>query len=528
MTDSAVAAPIEGPALVGSVPALTLPQFIRLQARRWPGALALADAGGEHALTYGGLDQRIGRCAAGLAAAGLRPGDTLVMCSANGPSWVVVALAAMAAGARVGAANPSCTAAALAHRLCATGAGIVFTQPELLSTVRQAAAAASCRSIVVDGQAPGTLSLAGLLACTAAAPALPQEPHAPALLAYSAGSAGTPRGAILSHRALVANICQLRQAASWGTDTVVLSLLPMFGAMGFVLATLTALACGARVVTLPRFEPQSFLQALATHRVTDAIVVPPVVQFLASHPGVDGHDLGALRLLVSGGAALPAAVQARAARRLDCACTQVYGLTEASACVAAGLSAPDLRPGSVGRLLPGTQCRVVDPASGSDLPRGQPAELWFRGPQRFDGYLRQAQAAEPVLARDGWIRSGDIGQVDAEGFVFVSGRLDDLIRLNGQRVAPAGLEALLLAHPRVADAAVIGRADRRAGQRPVAYVVARGAVDVAALRTWADDRLPPHERLADVVLLDALPRAPSGKLMRRLLRERDAARHRSA
>jgi len=519
-----LAAPIDGPTLAEPLPALTLPRFIRLQARRWPGALALTDAAGEHALTYGGLDHQIGRCAAGLAAAGLQPGDTFVMCCANSAAWVVVALAALAAGARVSGANPAHTAAELAHQLRDAHARFVFTEPRLLATVRQAAAAAGCRSLVVDTPAPGALSLADLLACTAAEPEVLRDARATALLPYTSGTTGMPKGVVLSHRAVVANICQLRQATSWGAHSVVLALLPIFQATGFVLTTLTALACGARVVTLPHFEPQAFLQALATHRVSDAVVAPPVMRFLAAHPMVDGFDLGALRLVASLGAPLPAAVQAQAAQRLGCACTQGYGMTEATACLALGLSGQEMRPGSTGRLLPGTQCRVIDPDTGHDQPRGRPGELWFRGPQLFTGYLGRPQVTAPTPTPDGWLRSGDLGRIDADGFVFIGDRLDELIEVKGQQVVPADLEALLLTHPEVVDAAVIGRPDERAGARPVAYLVARGTLDTTALLAWTAERVASHQQLAEVVLVDAIAKTPSGKLMRRVLRAQDAAR----
>lgn len=522
-----LAAPIDGPALVEPVPALTLPRFIRQQARRWPGALALTDAAGEHALTYGGLDHQIGRCAAGLAAAGLQPGDTLVMCCANSPAWVVVALAALAAGARVSGANPAHTAAELAQQLRDAGARFVFTEPRLLATVRQAAAVAACRSLVVDTQAPGALSLADLLACTTAEPEVPQDALAPALLPYTSGTTGVPKGVVLSHRAVVANICQLRQATSWGVHSVVLALLPIFQATGFTL-TLTALACGARVVTLPRFEPQAFLQALATHRVSDAVVAPPVMPFLAANPMVGAFDLGALRMVASLGAPLPAAVQAQVAQRLGCTCSQGYGMTEAAAGLTLSPSGQSLRSGSVGRILPGTQCRVVDAGTGRDQPRGRRGELWFRGPQLFTGYLGRPQATAATLTPDGWLRSGDLGGVDADGFVFIADRLDELIDVKGRQVVPAELEALLLTHPQVADAAVIGRPDERAGARPVAYLVARpvarGALDTAALLAWSAERVAPHQQLADAVLVDTIARTPSGQLMRRVLRAQDAAR----
>jgi acyl-CoA synthetase (AMP-forming)/AMP-acid ligase II len=174
--------------------------------------------------------------------------------------------------------------------------------------------------------------------------------------------------------------------------------------------------------------------------------------------------------------------------------------------------------------VPGTQARVVDPDSGADLPRGQDGELWFRGPQLFSGYLNDPQATAATLSADGWIRTGDLGRIDADGFLFITDRLKELIKVKGLAVAPAELEALLLTHPAVADAAVIGRPDDRVGEVPVAYLVARGELDPDTLSRWLAERVAPHKRLADMVLVAAIPKSPSGKLLRRLLREQDAER----
>jgi 4-coumarate--CoA ligase len=201
-------------------------------------------------------------------------------------------------------------------------------------------------------------------------------------------------------------------------------------------------------------------------------------------------------------------------------------MTEVTAAVALGLTPATMRPGSVGKVVPGAQLRVVDPASGRDLGRGQEGELWFRGPQVLEGYLNNPQATAGLKTPDGWVRSGDLGLVDADGFVFITDRLKELIKFKGMQVAPAELEALLLTHPDVADAAVIGRPDERAGEVPVAYLVARGTPDPDAIRTWLAERVAPHKQLAAVVFIDAIPKNPSGKLLRRLLRDRDAQRGR--
>ena len=519
---------VDGPFLPEAVPSLTVPQFIRKRALRHPTAVAMIDASSGNEVTYGALDHLIGRCAAGLSAQGFEAGDTLLMCSPNSPKWVIAALGAMAAGGRVSGANPSCTAGELTHQMRDSNARFVYTVAPLLAVVRQAAAQTGCEHVVVAGDATndasGGLSMSALLASEGPEPQGPDDPDALALLPYSSGTTGLPKGVMLTHRAIVTNVCQSAVGSGWPQGVVTLGFLPMFHAMGFVLVTLTTLALGGKLVTLPRFEPEAFLKALAEHRVSHLVVVPPIMQFLAMHPRVAAFDLSALRAVGSGGAPMSAALEAQVAQRLGCPTLQGYGMTETSAVLAMGCPSAPLRAGSVGRLVPGTQARVVDPASAADLPRGQPGELWFRGPQLFEGYLNDPAATAATLPGDGWIRTGDLGFIDADGFVFVTDRLKELIKVKGLPVAPAELEALLLTHPAVADAAVIGRPDARAGELPVAYVVARAALEPDALTQWLAERVAPHKRLADVVLVEAIPKTPAGKLLRRVLRTQDAAR----
>ena len=511
--------PIDPPA-----PALTIPEFIRRRARAHPEAPAIVDGVTGRGLSYGELDRLIGRVAAGLGARGVREGDTVLLFSPNSPEWVVVALGAMALGARVTGANPSYTAAELGHQIRDSNARVAFTLPGLLDTVRQAAAGTDCAQLVVDGAAEGCVSLRELLSGDGPEPQVRQDPDAIALLPYSSGTTGLPKGVMLTHRAVVTNVCQTLQSFRWPADVVSLGFLPMFHAMGFSLTTLCTLAHGAKLVTLPRFEPQSFLGAIATHRVTDLIAVPPVMQFIAAHPMVEQFDLSSLRIVGTGGAPMSAALEARVTKRIGCPCSQGYGMTEMTAAATLGLAPQTRRPGSVGKLVPGAQLRVVDPQTGGDLGRGEQGELWVRTPSRLSGYLNNPQASSALLTADGWLRTGDLGVVDEDGFVFITDRLKELIKVKGLQVAPAELEALLLTHPAVADVAVIGRPDERAGELPVAYVAFRGPPDPDGVQAWLAERVAPHKQLAAVVAVEAIPKNPSGKLLRRVLRAQDAAR----
>lgn len=541
----APAAIVEGPPLSAPVPALTLPRWLRVRARQRPDAVALIDGVSGSRYTYGALDHLIGRCAAGLARLGFRPGDVLLMLAPNAPEWPIAALGAMAAGGVVSGANPGYSATDLAHQLHEVGARFVFTTPELLVMVREAAGDPHAVQVILLGEADDAVAFATLLACADAEPAsgmgcdsrnepdngAAADADSLAALPFSSGTTGLAKGVRLTHRTLLANLLQFEQANpvvpdARGSD-VVLALLPMFHIYGFALVTLASLARGSTLVTLPRFEPALFLQTIASHRVTRLAVVPPIMQFLAQHPLVDAHDLSSLERISCGAAPLACALEVQVAARLKCRVLQGFGMTESSGCVAIN-PAGDGRIGSVGRLLPATQGRVVDPAHGGDLPRGSDGEIWFRGPQAFKGYHNNPEATARAITDDGWVKTGDIGHFDNDGFLFITDRLKELIKVKGYQVAPAELEALLLTHPSVADVAVIGRADARAGEVPVAYVVPRAAAetfDAAGLRAWLAARVASYKQLADVVLCEIIPKNPSGKTLRRVLRSADLARN---
>jgi acyl-CoA synthetase (AMP-forming)/AMP-acid ligase II len=251
------------------------------------------------------------------------------------------------------------------------------------------------------------------------------------------------------------------------------------------------------------------------------VVVPPIMLALAGHPLVDDHDLSSLRWLGCGAAPLGAETEQRCADRLGCAVAQGFGMTEGSATFAiAPLDAP--RRGSAGRLLGGTQARIVDPDGGGDLGPGRTGELWLRGPQVMRGYRNQPEATARTLT-DGWLRTGDLCYFDADGYLFVVDRLKELIKYKGAQVAPAELEELLCAHPAVADAAVVPRPDPEAGEVPVAYVARRSEATAEELRTWVAERVAPYKRLRGVRFVDTVPRSPTGKLLRRALVEAERA-----
>jgi len=253
-------------------------------------------------------------------------------------------------------------------------------------------------------------------------------------------------------------------------------------------------------------------------------VVPPLVLALARHPAVDGYDLSCLRAMMSGAAPLEAALETACARRVGCAFIQGYGLTEASPVTHANSDEPGkARAGTVGQLLPSTECRIVDVVSGEDLGPNQDGELLIRGPQVMRGYLNNAEATAATLDADGWLHTGDIGHADADGYFTIVDRAKELIKVKGFQVPPAELEAVLRTHPAVADAAVIPLPDEHCGEVPKAFVVPRGDISAADLMAYVAERVAPYKKIRAVEFIDAIPKSPSGKILRRMLKERAVA-----
>ena len=484
---------------------------------------ALVDGPSGLRVSYAVLAARMGGVAAGLAARGFGHGDVLALWAPNLPQWAGVALGAMAAGGTVTGANPAYTERELTQQLADSGASMLVTGPSLLPAARAAAAAAGVREVVVLGEADGATPITALLATGAPAPeAAPDPDTAIALLPYSSGTTGLPKGVMLTHTNLVTMLRQMNRGLRVTERDTVLAVAPFFHVMGFMATLALPLASGATVVTMPRFDLGRFLGLVQQHRVTVLVVPPPVMTALARHPMVDAHDLSSVELIVSGGAPLGADLQRAVAARISSAAVgQGWGMTE----TAIGVTIPDRRsgtaPGSVGRVMPNTELRVVDPETGDDLGAGEPGELWVRGPQVMAGYLGRPDATAELIDAEGWLRTGDLGQVDHDGNVFIVDRLKELIKVSAYQVAPAELEALLLGHPAVADAAVVPRPDPTHGEVPVAVVVPRGEVDGEELMAWVAERVAPHKRIRAVRFADAVPRTPSGKLLRRALVDRD-------
>jgi acyl-CoA synthetase (AMP-forming)/AMP-acid ligase II len=282
-----------------------------------------------------------------------------------------------------------------------------------------------------------------------------------------------------------------------------------------------SLWAGATVVVMPKFELVPYLDLVERHRATVLHVVPPIVVALAKHPAVAGRDFSFVRKLFSGAAPLGADVSEQCTRRIGCVLQQGYGMTEASP---ATHITPDhgakTKLGSIGCPVANTECRVVDAATGRDVEPGADGELWVRGPQVMRGYLNRPEETRATVDADGWLHTGDIGHADADGDFYVVDRLKELIKYKGMQVPPAELEAALLSHPAVADAAVVPLADAEGGEIPRAFVVLKSPATADALMAHVAERVAPYKKVRRIDFVDAIPKSPSGKILRRLLKGR--------
>jgi acyl-CoA synthetase (AMP-forming)/AMP-acid ligase II len=509
---------------------MTLPDYVLGGASARGHKTALVEAVSGRSLTYAALAAAVCRVATGLANCGVGAADVVALCAPNSIDFVVGWYAASSAGAIVTTLNPASTEEEIVHHLRRTGASWLITTNELYAEKAGAAAEASCvLETFLIGCRPG--AQAGGVAFESLWLTPPQEEvngrvgaTDVAFLPSSSGTTGLPKSVVLTHRNLVASLCQTRLVHRVAEADTVLAVLPLFHIFGLQLSMNLALLEGATVVLLPRFDLEVFLGAIRDHAVTMTCVVPPIVLALTQSPSVDRYDLSSLRQLTSGAAPLGRELARACAARLGCHIRQCYGLTElGGGSHFAPNDGPD-RPESIGPPAPGVECRVVDPDTGLDLGPGEPGELLVRTPGAMSGYLNNAEATSTTIGPDGWVRTGDIVTVDRNGWYYVTDRIKELIKYKGFQVAPAELEGILVTHPAIADAAVVPSPDPAAGEVPKAFVVLAGRATPAELMDWLSERVAFYKRVRRVEIIDQIPKSPSGKIMRRLLVERDPGR----
>jgi acyl-CoA synthetase (AMP-forming)/AMP-acid ligase II len=512
-----------------SIPNITISEFVLQQADKYGPKTALIEGTTGRSISYDQLRPLIGSLAAGFAREGVKQGDVFGIYCPNLPEYVLAFHAFATLGAVATMVPTLLTSAEVASQLHDSKARYLLTIPALMERARSAANSAQIEKTFVIGEAEGATPISSLMSGDENLPHVTLQPDIDiAALPYSSGTTGFPKGVMLTHRNLVAMLCQMNAIAPLEENDTVICVVPMYHLYGLHVIANLALTNGATVVTLPRFELSEFLKALEKYRVTVAPLVPPLVLTLSRSPEVDNYDLSSLRLIHCGAASLSDDVARACAQRLGCDIRYGYGLTEVSP-LSHVTDPAEHKPGSVGHCLPNTECRIVDHTNGRELGANEEGEIWIRGPQVMKGYLGNPTATAEMLDAEGWLRTGDVGFVDEDGQLFVVDRVKELIKYKGRQVAPAELEAVLLLHPQIADAAVIPSPDEEAGEVPKAFVVLRPGVNADAnadaIMDFVAERVAPHKRIRKLEFVAEIPKSLAGKILRRVLIEKERQRN---
>jgi acyl-CoA synthetase (AMP-forming)/AMP-acid ligase II len=515
-----------------AIPDTALTPFLLRHAQLLRDKPALIDGSNGHTYSYAELARAVRQVGANLAQRGFTPGDVLAVYSPNSPEYVIALLGVWSIGGVVTTINPLATADDLVYQLKDSGAQYLLTAPEQMERVTRATQQAPMRAIFTVVEMAGVTPFAALLTGTAEPPEPPSSlSQNVAALLYSSGTTGLPKGVMLTHRNLVANICQLQPLMRVTEDDTVINAMPFFHAAGWVILFHMSLANGCTIVTLPRFELEAFLRACQDYGVTRTLVVPPVIVALAKQPIVDSYDLSMLTTLQVGAAPLGEEVARACAERVGCLVQQLYGLTETSPITHAN---PEdqvrNKLAAVGPCVPNTEAKLVDLGTGAELGIREQGEICVRGPQVMLGYLNRPQATAQVIDGDGWFHTGDVGYADEDGYFYIVDRVKELIKYNAYQVAPAELEAVLLSHPAIADAAVIPSLDQQTGEVPKAFIVLKGqdgqqeaGITPEEIMAYVAERVAPYKKVRRVEFIDAIPKTASGKILRRMLVERERA-----
>jgi acyl-CoA synthetase (AMP-forming)/AMP-acid ligase II len=508
------------------IPEQSLPAFITQDFADRGDQPALIDGPSGRTLTYNDLARAIPVCAGGLAERGLEKGDVFAIYSPNLPEYAIAFFGAAMAGGIVTTINPLYTADECAHQLQDADAKFLLTVPPFLDKAKEAADAAGIEEVFVFGDAEGATAFETLLGIGQEAPeVLIDSSEDVVALPYSSGTTGLPKGVMLTHRNIVANISQCLPIERLEPEEVTVGVLPFYHIYGMTIILSMALENGATVVTMPQFDMEDFCQLVETHGIQSGYLVPPIILGLSKHPVVDEYDLSSFDFITSGAAPLGEDVAEACAERIGCTVKQGYGMTEASPVthlMPRGADVP--KPDSVGQAVPNTEFRIVDVESGESLPPGERGEIWVRGPQVMKGYHNNPDATDATIDDDGWLHTGDVAMVDEDDDVYIVDRVKELIKYKGYQVAPAELEAVLQSHDDVADAAVIPSPDEEAGEVPKAFVVrtpTAPSLDADTIMDFVAEQVAPYKKVRRVAFVDEIPKTASGKILRRNLVEQE-------
>lgn len=490
--------------------------------------VAVIDIADGSETTFAQLQNYIESTAGWLASKGIKKGDVVALHLPNSLNFIVAAYGLWRIGAVPSPLSLLSTPESVTEQVKDSGAKMLLTVAALGDASAQGAKDAGIEedNIVFLDTSKG---MQQIMAERRTAPAVEINPDEDlAVLPYSSGTTGLPKGVRLMHRQLVANVQQGQDIHLVRPEDKVYAVLPFFHIYGLTALVNLALAQRATLVVVPRFELQSFLEHHQKFGVTFTLIAPPIAVQLAKHPMVDNYDLSQMRSFFSGAATLDEDLALALEKRLGIHVQQGYGMTETSPLAHANVS-KDINRGSIGKPCANTESKLVDPENLEEIPLpaegvSEVGELWVRGPQIMAGYLNKPEETAAALPGDGWLRTGDLANSDPEGNVHIVDRLKELIKYKGYQVPPAELESVLLSHPEIADAAVVGVHRASDGEElPKAFVVAQrgSALNEQQVMDFVAERVAPYKKIRIVEFVQGIPKSSTGKILRRELRERD-------
>ncbi len=505
------------------IPEKNLTDVVMHRAKELADKPAMIDGPSDRTYTYGQMNTMIRKLGAGLSQRGFKKGDVFAIYMPNVPEYGVAFLGVASIGGINTTLNSLYSVKEVTFQLNDSGAKYLLTIPQFIETAQKAVSESNVEEIFVLGECEGATPFSELLNNDGQPPQVDINPKQDLVaLPYSSGTTGLSKGVMLTHYNLVANMVLASAQGHAGEEDRMLGLLPFFHIYGMVLILNLVLYKGATIVTMPRFEMEQFLQIVEKYKLTYLSLVPPLVLALAKNPLVDEYNLSSIRMIGSGAAPLSEELEKAVSKRLNCIVYQGYGLTEVSGASHVNPPEPEnIKSGSVGPAIPNCLTRVVDVESGEDLGPNAQGEIWIKGPFVMKGYLNNAEATASTVDSEGWFHSGDIGYVDDDGFFYIVDRLKELIKYKAYQVAPAELEALLLSHPAIADAAVIPSPDEEAGEIPKAFVVLKEEISPEEIMQWVAGQVAFHKKIRKLEVIDEIPKSASGKILRRVLVEKE-------
>jgi long-chain acyl-CoA synthetase len=493
---------------------MNLSELLTTTARRVPDKTALVEAGSGAEATFAELEDRVSGLAAGLQEQGLRPGDRVAVALPNSIDFAVAYLGTLRAGGVVVPLNVMLTPIEMSKVLEDSGASFALTAPTFASALEEARAESAALRVISGEEWAELTAGSGELT-----PVL-TDPDDLAVLAYTSGTTGIPRGAMLTHRNLVAN---LEQQMAIPLDRVeesdiLLLALPLFHIFGLNVALGLLVMTGATGVLVERFEPLEVLRLIERRGITILFGAPTMYLAWVDTPGADQYDLSSVRMAVSGAAALPESVLTGFKNLFGVTIFEGYGMSETAPTLTSNRMAEEPRPASIGMPLPGIDLKLVD-EKGEGVELGDPGEILVRGDNVFKGYWGHDSEVDDLFV-NGWFRTGDVAVQDEEGYLYLVDRKKDLIIVSGFNVYPSEVEAALIANPKVADAAVVGEPHPYTGETPHAFVVLADGTTATAeeLLSAVQERLARFKCPSTIEIVDDLPRLMTGKVLRRALR----------